>query len=108
MNFVGFIRNIVFYYEGKKGPIKKIWPVSFAVIMGILGIAASLIAKEEIYFLLLVAGLVINSYSMSFRKPNSIRKSILVTSPMVLLYDVFVKSYGGIVYESVVDRKSVV
>ena len=63
--------------------------------------SVSLITKEGWYFILSVLALMINSYAMSFQNPNSIRKSILITSPMVLAYDCFVLSVGGAVYESV-------
>jgi hypothetical protein len=101
MNFVGFIRDVVFYFVGKKGKVSKTLVILFAVVLGAMGIAASLIAKEGWYFVLSVVGLVINSCAMSFTNPNHIRKSILITSPMVLVYNCFVRSYGGAVYEAV-------
>lgn len=104
MNFIGIIRNIVFYFAGKNGKVSKVWSVSFAVIMGIMGV----IAWESWYSVLAVVGLVINSYSMSFTNPNNIRKSILITSPLVLAYDVLVSSVGGAVYEAIVIISSIV
>ena len=108
VNFVAFIRNIVYYYAGKKGPISKALPIVFTVIMGAMGVTVSLIAKEGWYFLFSVVALMINSYAMSFQNPMNIRKSILVTSPMVLIYDLCVSSYGGMVYETVVIVSSLV
>ncbi len=108
MNFVGFVRNIVFYFAGKNGKINKIWPIFFTIIIGSMGITASLIAKEGLYFCLSVAGLMINTYSMSFPNPSSIRKSILVSSPLVLAYNVFVSSWGGAIYEAVVIISSII
>lgn len=104
MNFVGMVRNLVFYYAGKNGKVSKIWSVSFAVVMGVMGI----LAWENWYSVLAVVGLVINSYSMSFSNPNNIRKSILITSPMVFAYDIFVTSIGGAVYEAIVIVSSVI
>ncbi|MBR2043242.1 MAG: YgjV family protein [Clostridia bacterium] len=104
MNFVGIIRNVVFYFAGKNGKINKAWPISFAVIMGVMG----LLAWESWYSVLAVVGLVINSYAMSFNKPNNIRKSILITSPLVLAYDVLVSSVGGAIYEGIVIISSVI
>ena len=101
MNFIGIIRNIVFYLNTKKGTLNRALPIFFAVIMGVAGITSSLISKEGIYFLLSVAGLVINTYALSFSDPNNIRKSIFISSPLVLLYDGFARSYGGMIYESV-------
>jgi hypothetical protein len=104
MNFVGFVRNIVFYFVGKNGKVPKAWAISFAVLMVIMG----LVGWEDWYSLLAVVGIGINSYAMSFSNPNNIRKSILVTSPMVLVYDGFVMSLGGMIYESVVIISSVI
>ncbi len=104
MNFVGIIRNVVFYFAGKNGKVGKVWPITFAVIMGAMGI----LAWENWYSVLAVVGLMINSYSMSFSNPNNIRKSILITSPLVLAYDVLVSSVGGAVYEGIVIVSSVI
>ena len=101
LNLVAFIRNIFYYYAGKNGKVSKGLSITFTVIMGAMGITVSLITKEGWYFILSVLALMINSYAMSFQNPNSIRKSILITSPMVLAYDCFVLSVGGAVYESV-------
>ena len=104
MNFVGTVRGVVFYFVGKNGKVSRAWAVSFAVLMGAIGI----IGWEAWYSVFAVTGLVINSYSLSFSNPNNIRKSILVTSPLVIVYDAFVGSFGGVVYESVVIISSIV
>ena len=101
LNFVAFIRNIVYYYAGKNGQVSKALSIAFTVIMGAMGITVSLIAKEGWYFIFSVVALMINSFAMSFQNPNYIRKSILITSPLVLIYNCFVFSIGGAVYETV-------
>ena len=108
MNMVGFVRNIFYYYLGKNGKMSRFWPIIFTVILCAMGITASLTAGEGWYFWLSVVGLTVNSYAMSFSNPDNIRKSILVTSPIVLVYDAFSKSYGGMVYESIVIISSVI
>lgn len=108
MNLVGFIRNIVFYYTGKNGKVSRFWAIFFAVILGGAGLVASLVMQEGIYFILSVLGVTMNSYAMSFSNPQNIRKSILITSPLVLTYDLFATSYGGAVYEAVVIISSVI
>ena len=97
LNAVALLRNLVFFFLSKKGKIHKAWAVGFSAVMGIMG----LLSWESWYSIFVFLGLVINSYCMSFDNPQNIRKSILVTSPLVLLYDVFVWSIGGIIYESV-------
>ena len=108
VNFVAFIRNIVYYYAGKNGRVSKALSITFTVIMGAMGTAISLITHEGWYFVLSVVALMINSFAMSFQNPNNIRKSILITSPMVLVYDCFVFSVGGAVYESVAVISSII
>ena len=53
------------------------------------------------YSIFILAGICINTYCMSLSDPQKVRKSILVTSPLVLVYDLFARSIGGTVYESV-------
>ena len=104
MNLVGFVRGIVFYFVGKNGKVARGWAILFAAIMCIIGI----IGWEAWYSVFVVVALMINSYALSFSDPQNIRKSILITSPMVIVYDSFVLSFGGIVYESVAIISSVI
>lgn len=59
------------------------------------------ITWEAWYSVFVLLGIGINTYCMSFSSPQNVRKSILVTSPMVLTYDIFARSIGGSIYESV-------
>jgi hypothetical protein len=97
LNFVAMIRNIVFYFVGKEKPVPRFLSVLFAVFMSVMGV----LSWQAWYSIFAVLGLLINSYCMSFSNSQNICKSILVTSPMVLIYNCFVLSVGGIVYESV-------
>jgi len=97
MNAVAMVRNIVFYFIGREKPVPKILSVLFTVVLGVMGI----LSWHAWYSIFMVLGLLINSYCMSLSNPNTIRKSILVTSPLVLIYNCIVFSVGGIIYESV-------
>ena len=108
LNFVAMVRNIVYYYAGKNGTVSKALAVTFTIIMGAMGITVSLLAKEGWYFIFSVVALMINSFAMSFHNHDHIRKSILVTSPLVLVYNCFVFSVGGAVYESVAIISSII
>ena len=76
LNATGVIRNIVYYKKPSKAA-----PVVFTVIMAILGA----FSWQNIYSLLIIAGLMINTFCMSFKNPQNVRKSILVSSPLVLI-----------------------
>lgn len=96
LNMVALVRNLCYYYREKHGGGRLI-PILFTVVMGAVGLAS----WEAWYSIFAVFGLVVNSYCVSFPDPQKVRASILVTSPSVLIYDAFVLSVGGMVYESV-------
>ena len=106
MNVISLIRNTIYAIRGGKNDSKadKMIPIVFTVLMGIMGI----LSWSEWYSIFVFLGLVINSYCMSFSDPQNIRKSILVTSPLVLIYDIFALSIGGAIYESVAVVSSVI
>ena len=97
MNIVSSVRNYVYSNSDKKIFSYKIYPILFAVITAFMGF----MSWEGAHSLFVIAGLVINTLAMSMKNPQSIRKSILISSPLVIIYDIFVKSFGGLVYEVV-------
>ena len=78
--------------------------VFFVVLMTGLGVGS----WQGWPSLFVIVGLVLNTVAMRFKDPQNIRRSILVTSPLVIIYDLIVRSYGGIVYESVVIVSSII
>lgn len=104
MNMLGIVRNIAYYHKDKKIFSGMKCPVFFAVLMGIVGI----LSWQGYYSIFVLLGLVINTVCLSFTDPQNIRKSILVSSPLVLIYDAFVLSVGGMIYESVVIVSSII
>jgi len=104
LNLLGIARNLAYYHKDKPLFSGKKCPIFFAVVMGVVG----LLSWQGYYSIFVVLGLVINTVCLSFANPQNIRKSILVTSPMVLIYDAFVLSIGGIIYESVVIVSSII
>ena len=104
MNCVGVLRNIVYYRRNSRGDTRMTWPIIFAVIMGIMGI----LTWEAWYSIFVFLGLIINTLCFAFSDPQKVRGSILVTSPLVLIYDIFALSIGGIIYESVAIISSII
>ena len=58
--------------------------------------------------LLIIFALAANTIFMSFGNPQLLRKSILLTSTCVLIYNVFVFSIGGITNEGISIVSSVI
>jgi len=104
MNALSIIRNFAYYQKDRKWLPGRSCPIFFAILMAILGA----FSWQGWYSLLIIAAPVINTLCMALPNPQTIRKSILVTSPMVLIYDLFVGSIGGIIYESVAITSAVI
>lgn len=104
LNLLGIARNLAYYHKDQTLFSGKKCPIFFAVVMGIVG----LLSWQGYYSIFILLGLVINTLCLSFTDPQKIRRSILVTSPMVLIYDAFVMSVGGVIYESVVIISSII
>lgn len=104
LNTLGAVRNLVYYHRDKK--IFAGWwtPAFFGAVMLVIGI----LSWEDYYSVFYTASMVISSLAMYFFGPQNIRKSILLTSTLVLIYDVFVGSVWGIVYESVAIISSII
>lgn len=104
MNLLGIARNLAYYYKEKPLFSGKKCPIFFTVLMGIVGLTS----WQGYYSIFVVVGLMINTACLSLSDPQKIRASILVSSPLVLIYDAFVHSIGGMVYESIVIVSSVI
>lgn len=97
MNGVNIVRNIAYDYRTRKGIKSRLIPIIFVLIQ----IVICALTWEAWYSVFVLIGVCINTYAMSFRDPQNVRKSIIVTSPFVLTYDVFARSVGGSIYESI-------
>lgn len=104
VNAVVVVRNILYYFQNQKGKTGWAIPAGFACLMGVMGA----LAWDGWFSLFSIAGLIINTLAMSSPDPQIVRKSILVSSPMVVVYNVFVLNIVGIVYESVVIVSSTI
>ena len=96
LNAVGFVRNIVYTNRDKKCFSGPLWPYVFAAIMLIAGI----LSWQDWRSVLMVCGLVINSLALSLKNPQHIRCSLLISCPLVLIYNLLLHSYGGVIYEA--------
>lgn len=103
-NVIAALRNIAYYHREKPLFSGRRCPVIFAILMGLSGV----FSWQGYASLFVIVGLVINTLCLSLTDPQKIRKSILVTSPLVLIYNALVFSVGGMIYESVCIISSVI
>lgn len=104
LNLVSIVRNICYYHSDKKILSGKAVPVVLALIMGVL----SIFTWEGAYSAFFVVGLMLNTLAMGYFNPQNLRKSILLTSSLILVYNLFIPSIGGAINEVVAITSSVI
>lgn len=101
---VAAIRGIVFYNKDKKWASGNVWIAVFVIMFIISGIFTWQGASS----LLMTGAMILNTFSFSFTKPKLVRSTILISSPLVLIYNIITGSIGGIINEICVEISSVV
>lgn len=104
LNIVCIIRNIAFFFQDSKSKTNMISACILAAVMGGLGF----LSWEGPISLLVIFALAANTIFMSFGNPQLLRKSVICTSAMILIYNIFVFSLGGIFNESVAIVASII
>ncbi len=97
LNIVCIIRNFIFYFRDKNQRTDLISPIIVSLCIA----AASILSWEGMHSLLITLGLVINTMCMGICDARSFRKTILISSSLILIYNVFAFSYSGILSESI-------
>ena len=97
LNIVCIIRNFIFYFRDKNHKTEIISPILISLCIG----AASILSWEGVHSLLITLGLVINTVCMGLCDAKSFRKTILISSSLILIYNIFAFSYSGILSESI-------
>lgn len=97
LNLVCIIRNLAFYFRDKYKRTDLVLPILFSVCMA----AASAFSWEGTHSLLITAGLVVNTMCMGMFGASDFRKTILISSSLILIYNIFAVSYSGILSESI-------
>ena len=83
MNGIGIVRNVIYTNRDKKVFSSPAWPFIFAVIM----LVGGLLSWQDWRSVLVVVALVLNTLALSLKNAQHIRFFLLITCPMVLIYD---------------------
>lgn len=97
LNIVCIIRNFAFYYRDKKNKTGMVTPAIFAAATAVM----SIFSWEGIHSILITLGLVINTLCMGIFDAKRFRKTILISSSLILAYNIFAHSYSGMVSETI-------
>ena len=95
LNIVCIIRNVIFYFLERSSRFYYPTVGILTLAMVVLGV----LSWQGLISLLMILALAINTVYISFGDPQRLRKSILLTSTMVLIYNIFVFSIGGMANE---------
>lgn len=106
LNAVCILRNIVFFFLDSKSTANRIATVVLTLMMG----GVSILSWEGPISILMVVALMANTVFMSFGDPQLLRKSVIGTCSLILIYNIFMENptIGGIVNESIGIVASVV
>ncbi len=104
LNIVCIIRNIAFFFQDSKSKMNMISAILLAAVMGVLGG----LSWEGPISLLVIIALAANTIFMSFGNAQLLRKSVICTSSMILIYNIYVFSVGGMINESVAIVASII
>lgn len=97
LNVVCIIRNVVYYNKNKAFLSNKFIPYLLALLVGVMGA----FSWQGPISLIIIAALMINTVCLSSSNTQFLRKSVVLTCSMLVIYNVCVKSYGGILNESI-------
>lgn len=104
LNIVCLCRNILYYFEKQNSKFNLVSGIIFAIIMAILGA----LSWQGYISILIIIALMLNTIILSLGKPQLLRQSILLTSSLVIIYNVYVFSIGGILNESLAIISSII
>ncbi|MBQ8642863.1 MAG: YgjV family protein [Clostridia bacterium] len=104
LNILCILRNLIYYNRDKKIFSGWFFPVLISLAQGVVGA----FSWQGWYSVLIIAGLMINTLFLAQPSAQTIRKSILLTSSLILIYDIFVLSIGGIINEALAITSSII
>lgn len=104
INALAAVKGVFYYIRDKKGSKSPVIPIIFSILVTV----TTFITWNGWYSIFILVGVLINALSFAFLPPQKVRYSMLVKAPVTMLYNIFVFSLGGIIYESVVFISAVV
>ena len=97
LNLVCLTRNLCFCFTPEKSKLYYAETAILMIAMGVMGV----FSWQGPISLLMIVALVANTFFHSLGKPQILRYSIVVTSTLVLIYNIAVFSIGGILTEAI-------
>ena len=104
LNIVCIVRNVIYYFTDQKSKLYYPATALLAIAMIVLGCES----WQGPISLFMIVALVLNTIFISLGNVQLLRKSILLSSSMVLVYNIFVFSIGGMASEMIAIIASII
>lgn len=96
LNFIASIKLVCYYIRNKRQSKNIIIPAFFSLLI----LVTSALTWDGWYSSFIMVGLFINAVGFAIPNVQTIRKLNLIKSPLCLIYNIFVLSTGGIIFEA--------
>ena len=104
LNLVGAAKSVSYFIRDKMGKRGLFLPIFFAAV----AIFTTVLTWQGFYSIFLLTGLLINTLAFALLTPQKVRYSMLIKAPVTFLYNAFVFSVAGMIYETIVFVSSVI
>ncbi len=104
LNVICFLRNFIIIRRNTKLFSYSFWPYLITGVMGVVGA----LSWQGPMSLLVICALMVNNLYMFRSNAQSLRKSILVTSTMIAVYNVYYTVWGGVANELIAIVSSII
>ena len=101
---VCLIRNFIIFRKDIKIFSYKCWAYILAAVMAIVGI----LSWQGPISILMIVALTVNTLFLYFPNVQNLRKSILLTSTMVIIYNAYFSVWGGVANEVIAITSSII
>ena len=104
LNLLAAFNNVLYFFRAKRGGKGWFEPIFYVVMVTI----TTIITWEAWYSIILMFGLYGTAVGLSLSDPQNTRKVMLIKAPLCLIYNAFVLSIGGVVYEAAVLASAII
>lgn len=104
LNIVCIVRNLIINKRNIKFFSYSFWPYLLALVMAFVGA----LSWQGYMSLLVIVALTVNTLFLYFPNVQTLRKSVLVTSTLIMLYDVYFEVWGGVANELIAVTSSLI
>ena len=104
LNVMCLLRNMVYSFGDRKPFSHPATPWILTLVMG----AAGILSWDGPISLLIIIAIMINTLFLSDKNVQNLRRSILLTSTMIIIYNVFCHLWGGVLNEFLAIASSAV